>query len=206
MKKTVFALLLLLCVGIAPVFACLPTITPSPIPNSGATPSPMSLEERALDASMVFVGTVIGAELCGAARGYICEAEIEVERYLKGNGQAIVWVRGFGGNTDCRPLIEMGERRIFFVRGTPDETMDLLFFGYSQAIPFAGDEEIARIVAVTNQSTAPEGMPLDTRARLLSNRYAAQLIPSALILIGLIVIALFWLRRGRRKSKAKREI
>ena len=80
------------------------------------------------------------------------------------------------------------------------------FAGSYETMPDASDEDIARIVAVTNQSTAPEAMPLDSRARIVANRYAAALIPIALISIGLIAIALFGLwRRGRRKSKAKRD-
>lgn len=188
--------LMLFGVSNSPVSAC------EPLPPSSDNEPVVTLEDHVNHANWIMVGTVIGGT---KDAGVITQAEIEVERYLKGNGSAIVYISGFGHSTACLATVNVGDTYIFFANGNLSDTYRASYFGTSYPIALANEENIERVIAVTNQSIAPDPLPISMQIeRALEDALIWKLIAIALSGIVLTILAIVKFRSGKRKAKAKR--
>ncbi len=189
-------LLMLFGVSNSPVSAC------EPLPPSSDNEPVVTLEDHVNHANWIMVGTVIGGT---EDAGVITQAEIEVERYLKGDGSAIVHINGFGHSTACLATVSIGDTYIFFAEGNLSDTYRASYFENRHPIALANQENIERVIAVTNQSLAPDPLPLNIQIeRAIGDTLSWKLL--AIILSGMMlgVLGIITFRGGKRKTKAKR--
>lgn len=200
--RIAFLLLLLLCVGIAPVWACTATPTPSETPINTPLPPP-TIADYIESAPIIFVGIVLReVERPSWGRRY----EIQVETYLKGSGYNLVEMEGYGYGSDCLPMIWERTRHIFFAHERRDSDGTLIYY---RIIDYPV-ESLETIEAITGQANPPEALPLDVQlSRLLESDdlnwfYIGMSIFAALV--GLLAVGFSLRLRNRRKSKAKRDV
>lgn len=168
----------------------------------------LTLADRVENAPMILVGTVTQEFHTEYGGGYsvTSEVEVEVEQYLKGEGPAIVRIDGFGDGADCRSYIENGMRRVFFVRGNPDMTLDAVYLGVHDATWEATPETLDEITGMTNHSVEPYPLSLTQQVVRALQQHWVVVGLSALILLLCVGSGLLVTNRHRdpRKSKAKR--
>lgn len=191
---TVIISVMFLTINSLSVLACSP-ITPQP-----DTIAP-TLEDHTNNANWIMIGTVIGGieEL-----GVITEAEIEIERYLKGEGEAIIHIQGFGHGTACLTSVEVGDTYIFFANGNISNTFNAFYYENRRPIARATADNIEQIFAVTNHSVAPSTMPIIMQVeRAFKSGLAWNLL---LIALGFTMLAwgVFDYSRSKPKKKVKR--
>lgn len=180
-------------ISLSPVSAC------EPIPSDTVMPT---LEDHANYANWILVGTVIGGTENG---GVITEAEIEVERYLKGEGSAIIYIDGFGHGTACLATVNLGDTYIFFAEGNLSDTFSASYFDNRRPITVANEENIERVIAVTNQSILPAPLPLTMQIeRAIDNTLTWKLLAIVASGIMLVILGILKFSSGKRKTKAKR--
>lgn len=188
--------LMLFGISNSPVSAC------KPLPPSSADEPVFTLEDHVNHANWIMVGTVIGGI---EDAGVITQAEIEVERYLKGDGSAIVHINGFGHSTACLATVNIGDTYIFFAEGNLSNTYRASYFENRHPIALANQENIERVIAVTNQSLAPDPLPITMQIeRAIDDTLTWKLLAIALSGIMLTILAIVKFRGGSRKTKAKR--
>lgn len=140
----VFVLSLIAVFSIAaPVSAC----------TQAPTPPTYNLEDHIRNAQFVLIGTVASGLF---EEGVIVRADIEVERYLKGEAPASLSLAGFYNIPSCYTVIELEQRRIFFASGDAGNILQAVYSGPFDAVRGASEENIAAIVAITHQSTVPD--------------------------------------------------
>jgi hypothetical protein len=194
------SLFLLFFVSIAPVLACTPTVTP--LATAMYTPTPLpSIDDFSQSAPTIFVGRVVReAELSPYwGRTY----EIHVADYLKGSGFDTVYLAGYGYGTDCLPMIFEGSIRIFFVQEHSNSAGIPIYYRIAD-YPL---EDAERVGTITGQSTAPQPLPLDIQLTRIAEKGDLNWLYMPLAILGIFTcLIVFWLlRRGGRKSKAKRD-
>jgi hypothetical protein len=194
MKKTVFALLLLLCVGINPVFACL---IPTENPAMTATPVP-SLEDYSQRASVIFLGTVSGwTDLLNSGS---FRYQIQVKRYFKGAGNQIVMLENY--YSFCMDRLEIGQEFIFFAEGDGGGA----FVPRYQYLTLVQSSEESVVLGITSTTNFPQLVPPDMELTPIADKSDMTWLYNSFNILGLfssvIGFGLWW--RGRRKSKSKR--
>ena len=196
--RIAFALLLFLCVGIAPVLAC---SIATPNPEVTATPVP-TIEDYTQSATVIFVGTVVRELASSDYGGY--DYLIQVERYLKGDGYDTVILNNY--HDLCMYGLTIGQEFIFFVQ-VNESNKAIASYEYFE-LSLLSDE--SRVTNITGQANPPEALPLDVQlSRLLESDdlnwfYIGMSVFAALV--GLLAVGLSLRMRGRRKSKAKRDV
>jgi hypothetical protein len=200
-KTLGFLFCLLLVVGIAPVLACTPTVTPSATPVYTPTPFP-GIGDYSLNAPVVFIGKVVRE--ISLRQSWPRTYEIKVETYLKGSGFDTVFITGYGYGSDCLPMIFEGAERIFFVQ---EHSNSAGIPVYARMIDYSLDNKEA-VTAITGQSLPAQALPLDIQfTRLAENGNLNWLYIPFSILAMFVGLGIFWFwRRGRRKPKPKRDI
>lgn len=194
--RSLIAVMIFFGMSSSPVSACTPPTRPPDY-------VPSTIEDHVNDAGLVLIGTVVG----GMENGYeITEAEIEVERYLKGEGSAIVTIQRFGHTAGCLARVSIGDTFIFFADGNnSDDTLTANYFDFRRPFVTVNEENVERVIAVTNQSTAPNPLPITVQIeRAIENPLSWKLLAILLSGIMLTILAGFKLRGGNRKTKAKR--
>lgn len=193
--RALLILLLLLCAAAVPALACSPT----PTPTDYVPPPAPSLEEMAQSAPIIFQGTILReVDLPESGRHY----EVQVSRYLKGQGFNVVIIHGYGYGTDCLPTIYEGMERIFFVR---DYGIHERIPVYALLVEYNPNQQ-SRVIAVTGEGIAPLPLPIDIQmSRLAENGELNWLYMPLSILAGFFSLIALWLwrhsRRGKRKVK-----
>lgn len=128
------------------------------LPVSACTPGSIDTtwEEFIDETSVMVVGTVTGSS---GSDPRTANYTIQVESYLKGAGPDALLISGYGsGGGDCRNVIAIGERWLFFLNGDPtsDEVLQASYYYVYHSIEEASDENIASTSTLTGQSpTAP---------------------------------------------------
>lgn len=153
-----------------PAHAC--TQPPGGFPN-------IPIEERARQADVVFVGTVIAQ---GAAFPPP-DATVRVEAYLKSRGVATLTIGTFWGATLCQNTIAVGERWIFFAKGDAmSGQLRAQYLSAGDAITPADPATIAQLVAYLGQAPTPPVLPPDAPRACpqLTGRVPAAAIDAAL--------------------------
>ncbi|MEM9952873.1 MAG: hypothetical protein AAF846_14795 [Chloroflexota bacterium] len=195
----VSGLLIAMLLAVSPTFAC--------SPMEGAFD--YTLEEQIDDADLIVVGTIVGGEVRNYSGAYevIETAEIEVEQYLKGTGQTLINVRGFGDGADCNSIVAFDEQYIVFVDILDDGQYVASYMAVHDATMTPNDANINDIVAITGGSSDPQPLsPNEQIARQLDNISTWMFIIGISIMVGAVVSA-FWLRgriNNKRKRKSKR--
>ncbi len=194
--SVVATLFILMIFTASPVLACSPA----------EEAMNLTLEDRVHNAPMILVGRVVQGYTTSYG-GYEVnrEVDVEVERYLRGTGPALVRISGFGDGADCLTPIQVGAYAVFFVEGNPDETLDAVYLGVHDATWNVNEENIETITAITGENNEP--YPLSFTSQLLQfvTQYAIWFIALAILVI-VLGFAPFVLHRIRnpRKSKMKR--
>jgi hypothetical protein len=200
MKKLVFALLLLLGVGISPVFAC----------TAPADYFDNTLDEQIERVPIIFIGRVSNQWALPDNSDYYSSFQIEVEvsRYLKGDGSAVVVIDDFGGHRTCSDfhVPAMGVEYIFFVNEYNGVFRPYPHWAQPAFRP-VDDAIVSQITGQTNYNATPEPLPLPVQTSRLVQKYDDWILRVGLT-IGAIAASSLLIRRvfGRRKSKAKREL
>jgi hypothetical protein len=193
MKRASFLVCLVLIFGLSgnSVFAC---SIPTENPTMTATPTP-SLEDYSQRASVIFVGAVSAAptSLISGSVDY----QIQVKRYLKGDGSQIVMLENY--HNFCADGLEIGQEFIFFAEG--DEGG-----GYIPRYKFlhlVQPSEENRVLAITGELTLPQFMPPDNQLSAIVEKSDMTWLYNFLGILSffssLIGFGLWW-----RKSKSKR--
>lgn len=163
--------------------------------------TPPSIEDHANNANWIMIGTVIGGI---EDLGVITEAEVEVVRYLKGEGEAIVHIQGFGHSTACLTSVEVGDTYIFFTNSNIGNTFDAFYYELREPITPATENNIEQIFAVTNHSVAPSPMPI---AMQIERAFSSGLLWNVLLIVlgvSILTWGLFEYRSNKPKKKVKR--
>ena len=189
----IFVLLLCLWMSI-PVAACSPA----------RDASEFSMDDYIANATVVFVGTIVDGEN-PYGDGVIMTAEVEVERYLKGEGSALVEISGFGYGADCLSVVHEGGRYIFFASQTEDGRLQAVYMSAHDAVMNPTAPNIAAINLITQQSTVPQALPTDVQLSRFFSKNAQGILGLSLATVGILGCAAFFLRRPSRKAKLKRE-
>jgi hypothetical protein len=200
MKKLALIFLFgLLFVGIMPVLACTPTITPSASPIYTPTPLP-DIDDFSQSAPIIFVGRVMQEANLSPYWGRTYE--IRVEAFLKGSGFDTVYLAGYGYGSDCLPMIFEGEELVFFVQEHSNSAGIPIYY----RIVDYPIEDAERVSNMTGQSNAPQPLPLDIQFKRIAEEGNLNWLYIPLAIVGIFAcLIVFWLlRRGRRKSKSKR--
>jgi|GEM_PF-5182460 len=187
-----YAFIFALFTQVNQVHAC--TQPPEPIPTA------VTLEERVNNAPIILVGQVAGYD---DETGYNFIAEVQVERYLKGEGTSPVQISGFGYSSMCLTGVSEGSRYIFFVQPDGETLRGIYFQGYAPVM-IPSDENIDAIVAITGQSTLP-AVSADTVSETTDKQTSGFPIAIIIWLYIMAIIIGLELSRAPRKKKAKRE-
>jgi|GEM_PF-3268344 len=197
----VFVLVFALFAQVNRVHACSPA-TPSP---DDPTPIPYTYGDHAGSVDYVLVGTVIGGE---EISGFLVEADIEVEYYLKGQGEGIVTIEGISLLNTCDRIWEVLIDREYVFFATRNETtgnLQLQRYLGRAGIDFAEEHIISDIYS--EGGLAPDAYyppPGEQIRRILQNANPWIFISGIVILIVLSASIFFIVRRrSPRKSKAK---
>ncbi|MBI5928514.1 MAG: hypothetical protein HY862_04355 [Chloroflexi bacterium] len=121
------------------VYACTPTSSTNP----GPPPIQYSIEDRVSRAPLVLEGTVIST-------GPGNTATIEVHRYFKGNGPAIMTGVHYGDGAMCQAPLFIGGPVIIFVGEWQADELAAFYLGEYATVPVT-EENIQQIVAITGQ-------------------------------------------------------
>jgi hypothetical protein len=162
-----------------------------------------TLEESLADADVIALGVVTGQEDV-FSNIYL----IQVDAYLKGEGVNTIVVDNFGfGGGDCKNKIAIGERWIFFIDGdaATDAVLHASYASPYQAIIEPTDETMARITAITGNTSVPQPIPFAKSLQYIPYSRVFHLMKwiglPLLVVVGLIVFAARVRRRGSHKAK-----
>lgn len=199
-RKLLGILFLVAAIMLLSLALAVPTYACSPTPQAFE----LTLEDRIENAPIVLVGTVVdGATRWGGST--ITEAEVEVERYLKGTGISVVSIYGFGDGPDCLSRVRVDGRYIFFAEGDSTDTLQAVYLGVNDAVYSASDENIAQVIAYTGQSLEPEPLPVAVQLQRFARKYAMTGIGIIGVVLLLMIAGLMKRRLiSTRKPKAKR--
>ncbi|MGB7337347.1 MAG: hypothetical protein WBC91_00530 [Phototrophicaceae bacterium] len=200
---------LLWTIGLCCSLACLLLIAS---PAYACSPSEdalnYTLEDRVNNADMILVGTVVGGEIGNPNNNYevIRQAEVDVERYLKGEGESQVQIHGFGDGADCLSVISMEQRAIFFVDRDDNGVLQASYLGVNDATMRADIDTIEEIIAITGESNAPYPASLVSQITRLFNMPMTWLVLSSVVLLFLCggLFIQNRLSKDTRKVKSKR--
>jgi hypothetical protein len=101
-----------------------------------------TVAERTNAAEVVLEGTVIAV-----TDPHYGTATINVHRYFKGIGPAVVTVSDLGTTAMCLSPVWVGDRRIFYTTGDPISGLRAHYLSASDAVDPADAEIIAEIIA-----------------------------------------------------------
>ena len=162
-------------------------------------PETIDIGQNTLNATSILVGTVSNITY---GDEWAVILEVEVEQYLKGEGQSLVEIYVF-----CATVAELGNRYIFFLHPTADVYLmahPASSHSYEPTIR-ATSEAIAVVQSITGQSTPPQALPFTSQFTRWIARYWFWLGGTTIILLTLGYTLFSFKRRPVRKVKMKRE-
>lgn len=167
-----------------------------------------TLEDRIDNAEIVLVGTVVGGVVRNSYGDWeiLSEAEVSVSQYLKGNGDALVNIQGFGDGADCLSIINMEQDAIFFVDRADDGMLQANYLAVHDATMAVTDEKIDEIIAITGENNAPTAPSIMAQLSRLLNQLMTWVVISGIALLVLCLSMFIQQRRSKnpRKTKPKR--
>lgn len=116
------------------------------------------IEERARQADVVFVGTVVAQ-----GPGYPPpDATVRVEAYLKSRGLATITIGTFWGGALCQNTLAVGERWVFFADGDAmSGHLRAQYLSAGDAITSADPAAVAQLAAFLGHAPVPPILPPD---------------------------------------------
>lgn len=171
------------------LFAAIPSFACEPRRDSDE----FSLEDYVNNADLIFVGTISGGE-GHDGDSYILIAEVEVSTYLKGSGDALIEVSGFGYGVDCLSIVHVGDEFIFFVKHASDGSLTAAYLSAHDAVIGLNPEAISQIQALTGQANVVQAN--------FFGKYGQLIVGGLIILAG---IGIVFLKAFKPNEKAKRE-
>lgn len=110
----------------------------SPLP----TPILYTVTDRTNAAEVVLEGTVVA--LVGE---HVMTATVEVSRYFKDSGPALVDIAHLGSSAACLSQVYVGEHWIFYTSGDPLTGLTAHYLGPFSAVDAATADNIAQVIA-----------------------------------------------------------
>lgn len=114
-------------------------------PPAGGLP-PYAVADRTNAAEVVVEGTIIALTDAGNY-GAIKTATVEVQRYFKGNGPAVVNIARFGPGSLCLSQVSIGQHWIFYTTGDPKTGLTAHYLSQFDAVDPATPDNVAQVIA-----------------------------------------------------------
>lgn len=134
----------------APAFACTPP--PGGLPH-------YTVADHVKAAPIVLEGVATAITMGSSTELEV--ASIQVRRYYKGIGPAVVSISGFGADMACLSPVNVGDHLIIYAKGDPNAGLSAYYLSQFDAVAPADTTTIAQVQAVVGQGQPPLGPGAD---------------------------------------------